>query len=310
MAPKMAFSFFWWRQETDSDKSRFMLHLTISGIQQIFQFLSPFIPFVKVLDDLHAKLLALPVDMDRRIEMEHVSWLFARTARMFEVHSAHEWPGTLKSQLEPQQELGFYEHVTGFRGDRTIEYFNRDYLQWDKHWWLYRGRNNPTEKRPDGRAWKGGNNNIFDRYTAEGWRRREGEFSEREGIPAIPPSHAEYSGRKGGYLQEQNGKFHALKEFMEDADKNMLALKNNAARMGWSVFTGWLPQVFIGVNNWLAWEEDDGAHDVNTAYLAMQIQQTTSEARKELRKSFEELMEPTVAREDGISANFRVNDLV
>lgn len=299
MAPKMAFSFFWWHQETDADKLRFMLHLTITGIQQIFQFLSPFIPFVKVLDDLHAKFLAFPADLDRRIEMEHVSWLFARTAKMFEVHAAHEWPGTLKSQLEPQQELGFYEHATGFRGDRTREYFQRKYTPQDKHWWLYRGKNNPTEKRPDGRAWKGGNNNIFDQYTREGWRRREGEFSEREGIPSMPPSHSEYSGNRGGYLQEQNGKYQELKAWMENADKTMLEMKNTAARMGWSVFTGWLPQVFIGINNWLAWEEDENAQDVNAAYLAMQIQETTSEARKELRKSFEELMDPTAMAYDG-----------
>lgn len=306
MVPKMAFSFFWWRQETDNDKLRFMLHLTIAGVQQIFQFLSPFIPFVRILDDLHTKLLSFPADLERRIEMEHVSWLFARTARMFEVHSAHEWPGTLKSQQEPQQELGFYEHITGFRGDRTREYYQWNYTAQDKHWWLYHGRNRPTEKQPNGRAWKGGNNNIFDRYTEDGWRRREGEFAEREGIHPIPPSHGEYSGNKGGYLQEQNEKYHALKDWMADADRRMLSLKNNVARMGWSVFTGWLPQIFIGVNNWLAWEDDENAQNVNAASLAMQVQETTSQAREDLRQSFNNLMDPLSMGPNGRLINNRI----
>lgn len=303
MAPKMAFSFFWWRQENDPDRLRFMFHLAITGIQQIFQMLSPFIPFVKILDDLHDKLLAFPADLERRIEMEHISWLFARTAKMFEAHAAHEWPGYLKSQQEPQQELGFYEHITGFRGDRTRDYFQKEYTIWDKHWWLYRGKNNPTEKRPDGRAWKGGNNNIFDRYTAKGWRRREGEFAEREGIRPIPPSHGEYSGDKGGFLQEQNAKYHALTEWKADADNRMLKMKTTVGRMGMSVFTGWLPQIAMGVNNWLAWEDDEDAQDVNAAYLAMQVQESTSQAREDLRKSFENLMDPSTMSADGRPIN-------
>lgn len=287
-----------------------MFHLTITGIQQIFQLLSPFIPFVKILDDLHEKLQAFPVNLERRIEMEHISWLFARTARMFEVHAAHEWPGTLKTQQEPQQELGFYEHITGFRGDRTKEYYQREYNARTKYWWLYNGRNNPTEKRPDGRAWKGGNNNIFDRYTVNGWRRREGEFAEREGVRPIPPSHGEYSGDRGGFLQEQNEKYHALTDWMEDADKRMLTMKKDVARMGMSVFTGWIPQVVMGINNWLAWEDDENAQDVNAAYLAMQVQESTSQAREDLRKSFENLMDPSTMSSEGRPINDSINILV
>lgn len=298
MAPKMAFSFFW-RPEANLDSMGFMFHLTITGVQQIFQLLSPFIPFVRVLDDLHAKLLAFPADLERRIEMEHVSWLFARTARMFDAYSAHELSGTFKSQKEPQQELGFYEHITGFRGDRTKEYFRRYYTAQDKQWWLYNGRNRETEKQPDGRAWKGGNNNLFDRYTREGWRRRVGEFAEREGVLPIPPSHGEYSGSAGGYLQEQNGKYHALVAWKVDADKRMLSMKNNAARMGWSVFTGWLPQVLMGVNAWLSPGDNENGQDVNAAYLAMQIQELSRRAREDLRKSFENLMDPSDMSPDG-----------
>lgn len=299
MAPKMAFSFFWSPHETDADKLRFMLHLTLTGIQQIFQFLSPFIPLVKVLEDLHTKFQSFDADLARRLEMEHYAWLFMRTAVMFDSFSAHEWPGTLKSQQEPQQQLGFYAHITGMRGDRGNDYFGYRPIAGEKRWWLYQGRNRLTEKRPDGRAWKGGNNNILDRITKKGWRRREAELFAREGGPAHPPSHEEYSWK--GIFQEENEKVQALKTFKEEADKSMLQMRNNAYRMGWSVFTGWLPEIFIGVNNWLAWEEDENSQDINAAYLAMKIQETTREARKELKKSFDLLMDPSEVAPDGMS---------
>lgn len=300
MAPKMAFSFFW-RPEADPDSFQFMLQLTITGVQQVFQFLAPFVPFVKVLDDLHAKILAFPADLERRIEMEHISWLFARTARMFNAYSAHQLSGTFRSQQGPQQELGFYEQITGFRGDRT-RYFNTQ----EKKWWLYRGRDVATETQPDGRAWKGGNN-VFDRYSREGWRRRVGEFSEQEGVRPIPPSHVENSGNAGGFLQEQNLKYHALVDWREDADKRMSSVKTNVARLGLSLLTGWFPQIFMEVNSWFAWGDNENGQDVNAAYLAMQIQESSRRARGDLRKSFENLMDPSTMSPDGNPINGNIN---
>lgn len=77
-----------------------------------------------------------------------------------------------------------------------------------------------------------------------------------------------------------------------------------------SVFTGWIPQVVMGINNWLAWEDDENAQDVNAAYLAMQVQESTSQAREDLRKSFENLMDPSTMSSEGRPINDSINILV
>lgn len=297
MAPKMAFDFFWAKRHTHADDVKLMLHLVITGMGQLMELLTPFVPFVQVIENLHKQLENFDTDMARRVEMEHVSWLFLRTAVMFDTIYAHEWPGSLKGVLEAQQQIGFYAHITGMRGSRENEYFGRKYDSWDTYWWLYKGTERETERQPDGSAWKGGYNNIFDRLTRCGWKRREGELCEREGGPAHPPSHNEYTWK--GIYQEENDRIKAMREFKEEADKKMWKMKNDAKRIGIKAFVGWLPTVLLEINDWLAAEDEAPRQDINLAWLSLKIQESTRQARTHLRRAHDEMMDPAECGSSG-----------
>lgn len=302
MAPKMAFDFFWAKRHTHADDVKLMLHLVITGMGQLMELLTPFVPFVQVIENLHKQLENFDTDMARRVEMEHISWLFLRTAVMFDTIYAHEWPGSLKGVLEAQQQIGFYAHITGMRGSRENEYFGRKYNWDDTYWWLYKGKERETERQPDGSAWKGGYNNIFDRLTRCGWKRREGELCEREGGPAHPPSHNEYTWK--GIYQEENDRIKAMREFKEEAGKKMWKMKNDAKRIGIKAFVGWLPTVLLEINDWLAAEDEAPRQDINLAWLSLKIQESTRQARTHLRRAHDEMMDPA---ECGSSGWFSMN---
>ncbi|PWW74729.1 hypothetical protein C7212DRAFT_346241 [Tuber magnatum] len=303
MAPKMAHTFFWWNETPDDQKRAVVLHFTIMGLQNIFKILSPFLPWLQVLDKLSKKLESYSADLQRAKENEHIAWLFMRTAHLLNV----EWGWTMRNNRGVRtvnQERGFYLHATGFRGDRTERYWRDDYGKKRKHWWNYAGDEWTPSKRSfwkcNNEVWRtprGGNWNAMDKYTINGWRRRKDESLE-EGGSKIPPSHGEYT--KLGYWQEKTKDFNDLVKWKEERDKDKSQLKVDMYKMGWSVFTGWIPEAFLGINMWAAHpESQDRSAELNTADLAMAIGKMTSNSRQGLRAGVAELMNPTNISETG-----------
>jgi hypothetical protein len=303
MAPKMAYTFFWWKETQDDIKRALILHFTLLGIQNIFKLMSPFLPWVQVMDALAERLENHAVELERAKEHEHIAWLFMRTAHLLNV----EWGWTMRNKrnvMLVDQERGYYLHATGLRGDRTDRYW-RDAAGKDKwNWWNYAQRDWTPSKRqfwksnellwrvPRGDEW-----NSMDRYTLQGWKRREDE-NPGEGGNKVPPSHGEYT--KLGYWQERTKALNDLVEWKQQRDQDKSYLKVQASKMGWSVFTGWLPEAFLGINLWTAQPEgQDRGPEINGANLAMQIGKMTSDSRKALQEGFLNLMDPKEVADNG-----------
>ncbi|KAG0137830.1 hypothetical protein HOY82DRAFT_666764 [Tuber indicum] len=303
MAPKMAHTFFWWKQTPDDQKRAVILHFTLMGIQNIFKIFSPFLPWMQVLDKLSAKLESYDSDLQRAKEDEHIAWLFMRTAHILNV----EWGWTMRNSRNVRtvaQERGFYLHATGLRGDRTHRYWRDKYGRKNKHWWNYKGEEwVPTKKKfwdVDSMVWEtpsGGNYNAMDKYTIDGWKRRVDENPE-EGGNMIPPSHRRFT--KLGYWQEKTKSFNDLVKWKAERDKDLSQRKVDAYKMGWSAFTGWLPEALLGINMWTAGPEgQDREAEFNGANLAMAIGLMTSNSRQGLKAGVADLMNPKNISETG-----------
>ena len=303
MAPQMAHTFFWWRETPDDQKRAMVLHFTLLSIQNLFKLLSPYIPWLQVLDKLGEKLDAYEADLKRAKEEEHIAWLFMRTAHLLNV----EWGWTMRNGRGIQtvnQERGFYIHATGFRGDRTDRYWRDDYGMWRNHWWNYPGREWTPSKRAffkrNNLIWRtprGGDWNAMDKYTRQGWRRREDENLEQGGNK-IPPSHGKYT--KLGYWQEKTKDFNDLVKWKEERDKDNSQLMVDMYKMGFSAFTGWIPEAILGANLWTAQPEtQDREPDLNGANLAMVIGKMASDSRQGLKAGVVELMNPKNISETG-----------
>ena len=280
-----------------------VLHFTLLSIQNLFKLLSPYVPWLQVLDKLGEKLDAYESDLKRAKEEEHIAWLFMRTARLLNV----EWGWTMRNGRGIQtvnQERGFYIHATGFRGDRTDRYWRDDYGKWHNHWWNYPGQEWTPSKRSffkcNNMVWRtprGGDWNCPDRYTRQGWRRREDENLEQGGNK-IPPSHRMYT--KLGYWQEKTKDFNDLVKWKEERDKDNSQLMVDMYKMGFSAFTGWIPEAILGANLWTAQpESQDREPDLNGANLAMVIGKMASDSRQGLKAGVVELMNPKNISETG-----------
>jgi len=303
LAPKMAYTFFWWRETPDDQKRAMVLHFTLLSIQNIFKLLSPFIPWWQVLNKLGEQLERCEADIARAREREHIAWLFMRTAHLLNV----EWGWTMRNGRAIQtvnQERGFYLHATGYRGDRTQRYWRDDYGNKRWNWWNYPGEEWTPSKRSffkcNEQVWRtprGGRWNAADKYTREGWKRREDENPE-EGGNKIPPSHAEYT--KLGYWQEKTKDFNNLVRWKEAREKDHSKLMVDMYKMGFSAFTGWIPEAMLAANLWTAQPEaQDREPDLNGANLAMAIGKMTSESRQGLKAGVAELMNPKDISETG-----------
>ncbi|RPA98528.1 hypothetical protein L873DRAFT_1844226 [Choiromyces venosus 120613-1] len=303
MAPKMAHTFFWWKETPDDQKRAVIMHFTLLGIQNIFKVMSPFIPWIQVLDKLSERLNSYESDLKRVKEDEHIAWLFMRTAHLLNV----EWGWTMRNKKDVPtvaQERGFYIHATGFRGDRTDRYWRDDYGLQQGHWWNYKGQEWTPSKRSfwkvNNQVWRtprGGDWNAMDKYTPDGWKRREDDNIEQGGNK-IPPSHTEYT--KLGYWQEKTKDFNDLVKWKEERDKDGSQMMVDAYKMGWSVFTGWIPEALMGINMWTAEpEHQDREPEFNGANLAMAIGKMTSDSRQGLKAGVANLMNPTNISETG-----------
>ena len=304
MAPKMAYTFYWWKETPDEKKRAIILHFTLLGIQHLFQILSPFLPWMQVVDKLAERLDGYSAELQRAKEHEHIAWLFMRTAHLLNV----EWGWTMRNkEANPlvDQERGFYVHATGLRGDRTQRYWRDTYGMTGNHWWNYGGEEWTPSKRafwkahelvwrtPRGVGW-----NALDKYTVDGWRRRIDEQPEQGGN-VIPPSHGEYT--KLGYWQERTKAFNDLIAWKAQREEDNSQFWVDTTKIGWSVFTGWLPEAFMGVNLWTAQPEgQDRGPELNGANLAMYIGKMTSDSRKALQQGFLNMMNPSEIAENGM----------
>lgn len=71
-------------------------------------------------------------------------------------------------------------------------------------------------------------------------------------------------------------------------------------KMGFSAFTGWIPEAILGANLWTAQPEaQDREPDLNGANLAMAIGKMASESRQGLKAGVTELMNPKDISEAG-----------